>query len=477
MNIKTKFIKKPSRILPLASILLGVSSLLYLHSHSKSVHASSHREAPQITETPKVDGTDFYMFNSYEAGRSEYVTLIANYIPKQDAYGGPNYFTMDPDAVYDIKIENSGDAKEDITFRFKFRTFLKDITLPVGDKNVSVPLSVVGPISASDNASQNVSEFYSLAVKTGKNKKFEKIINSATNSPEFRKPLDNIGNKTIADYAAYANSFKYEISIPGCKEKGKVFVGQRKDPFVVNLGETFDLVNIKNPLGAMDAEKDDLAEKNVTSLALEVPKSCLLQAGSATIGGWTTSSLPAIKKVRKGKTIDEKLTVGRNKLVQVSRLGNPLVQPKGDAKFLTYVTNPTLPAILELLFGSVGVKAPTTFPRSDLIAVFLTGVEGVNKFGVASEMMRLNTGIPAVVAANQKTLGVIDGDSAGYPNGRRPGDDVVDISLRVAMGKLLPADQAASGQLPFTDGAALSAADFYNEFPYVTTPIPGSPNA
>ena len=250
--------------------------------------------------------------------------------------------------------------------------------------------------------------------------------------------MDNIGNKSIPEYDAYANAHIYTINIPGCDLPGRVFVGQRKDPFVVNLGETFDLVNIStSPLGPVDANKDSLYNKNVTSIILEVPKQCLTSAADkAVIACWTTSS-----KMENGV------------MTQISRLGQPLVnevviglsdkdkfnasEPKDDgANFLDYVTHPTLPAILELLYGSAGVKAPTTFPRQDLVTVFLTGIPDLNQLGVG-EMLRLNTATPAVAAAQQNNLGVIAGDNAGFPNGRRPGDDVVDIALRVVMGKLL----------------------------------------
>ena len=184
---------------------------------------------------------------------------------------------------------------------------------------------------------------------------------------------------------------------------------------------------------------------------------------------------------------------------QVSRLGMPLVnelviglkdkdrfnhsKPENDGQFGTYVTNPTLPALVEILFGSAGVKAPTNFPRTDLIAAFLTGFTGVNKpaGGGGAEMLRLNTSITPVVAGAQKRLGVIAGDNAGFPNGRRPGDDVVDITLRVAMGRLctlslggcVPAN-APSGSTDFTDGAYVDSGFFDATFPYLKTPLPGS---
>ena len=175
-----------------------------------------------------------------------------------------------------------------------------------------------------------------------------------------------------------------------------------------------------------------------------------------------------------------------------SRLGQPLVnevviglkdkdkfnasEPKDDGQFADYVTHPTLPALIEALFGSAGVRAPTNFPRTDLVTVFLTGVPGLNFTTATAELLRLNTATPAVAAAQQNNLGVIGGDVAGFPNGRRPGDDVVDIALRVVMGKLLSTNDAPSGQLPFTDGALVNSSMFQPAFPYLNPPLPGSPN-
>jgi len=442
--------------------------------------ASSHREAPGITKKPKVDGTDFYMFRSYEAGREGFVTLVADYLPLQDPYGGPNYFTLDSDARYEIKVDNDGDAREDITFRFRFRNTRKNIALPIGspghELNVAVPVINVGQIAAGDTSALNVIESYSVEVIRGNDSRH--LRNAATGETTFEKPVDNIGNKSLPDYEAYVAAHTYDVRIPGCRD-GRLFVGQRKDPFVVNLGEVFDLVNVTNPLGPVDAEADDLADKNVTALVLEAPISCLTSRRTPVIGAWTTASLP-----RDGKHGDD--------WAQVSRLSAPLVnevviglkdkdrfnasQPKNDAQFATYVTNPTLPAILEILFGGAGVKAPTLFPRADLVAAFLTGVPGLNANGSVAEMLRLNTDTAPQPAAAQNNLGVIGGDAAGFPNGRRPCDDVVDIALRVVMGKLLPLADAPSGQLPFTDGALVDSSHFTSAFPYLKTPLPGSPN-
>lgn len=465
--------------------------------------ASSHREAPGITRLPKVDATDFYVFNSYEAGRSDYVTLVANYQPLQQPYGGPNYFTLDPDAIYDIKVDNDGDALEDLTFRFRFNVDRKDISLPIGPadnrRTVAVPVINVGPITAGNSSALNTIETYSVELIRGNNRrgmgKPSKLMDAAGGSTVFTKPVDNIGNKSIPDYDAYAQQYVYNVEIPGCS-MGRLFVGQRKDSFVVNLGETFDLVNITNPLGPVDAERDSLDDSNVTSLILEIPKSCLTSSKTPIIGAWTTAGLNRarfnVPAEMGGKKGNEVVVVKGKDYLQVSRLSSPLVnevviglkdkdrfngsEPKDDGQFIDYVTHPTLPAILEILFGGAGVQAPTQFPRTDLVAAFLTGLEGLNKNGSVGEMLRLNTNVPAVPAEAQSNLGALTGDIAGFPNGRRPGDDVVDIELRVVMGALLPIEVAPNKNLPFTDGAPVNASFFNSSFPYLKTPLAGSPN-
>ena len=458
--------------------------------------ASSHREAPFITSQPKVDGTDFYMFTSYEAQRQGFVTLVANYQPFEEAFGGPNYYPMDHDALYEIHIDNVGDAKEHLTFQFRFQEKSPGVALMVGGKSVAVPFLAVGPITAADASKANYGETYTVNVVRGDRRTGDSkaITNAADGKTVFDKPLDFVGTKTFPDYGAYAAAHTYDINVPGCTGKGRMFVGQRKDPFVINLGETFDLVNIKNPLGDPAGAKDDLADKNVTSLELELPAACLT-AGNANgiIGGWTTASLRQGRVLGYGPKFGKGAAIHGGAWTQVSRLGMPLTNevvvglkdkdkwnssvPADDAQFADYVTNPTLPAVLELLFGAAGVKAPTLFPRTDLVAVFLTGVPKLNANGSTAEMLRLNTTTPPLAKGAQNNLGVIGGDVAGFPNGRRPGDDVVDISLRVVMGKLLTADQAPSGQLPFTDGALVNDSFFDDKFPYLRTPVPGASQA
>jgi len=458
-----------------------------------AAEASSHREAPFITELPKVDGTDFYMFSSYETGREGFVTLIANYIPLQDAYGGPNYFDMDQNAIYEIHIDNNGDAAEDISFRFAFEQTLAGIALDIDGEQVPIPLKQAGGIGPNreDTGALNVSETYTVDIVRGDRRSgtAEPLASSMDGATTFTKPVDYIGTKTLADYETYAAQHIYDVDIPGCSG-GRVFVGQRREGFVVNLGETFDLINT-DPLGPPDGEPNTLVDKNVTTLALEVPATCLAGPDSGIIGGWTTASVRQARVINPAPE-ERPAAIHGGAFTQVSRLGSPLVnevviglpdkdrfnhsEPVDDAQFATYVTNPTLPALIEILFPAAA--APTTFPREDLVAAFLTGVDGLNQPPnvVASEMLRLNTTIPPTAAGMQEPLGVLAGDNAGFPNGRRPGDDVVDIALRVVMGVLLDPADAPAGQLPFTDGAFVDDSFFDVTFPYLRTPLPGSPN-
>lgn len=517
-----------------------VVSLITL-AFTAGAHASSHREAPYVTQSPKVDATDFYMFNSYEPGRQDYVTLIANYLPLQDAYGGPNYFTLDQNAAYDIHIDNDGDAVEDITFRFQFDNSIaaggQGVELTIGDKQVAVPLKAVGPLSAESLANANFNESYTLSVISGNRRSgnYSPATDSATGDTRFAKPFDYIGAKTFGntdEYSHYLTSLTnsgavyHNATIEACgnASAARVFVGQRKESFAVNLGNTFDLVNF-DPINIQDdTGNNTLADKNITTIALEVHKSCLTGAGNGVIGAWTSASVPQIRIVNPAPDFEFPEVAG-GAWTQVSRLGNPLVNevviglrdknrfnhshPSADGQFATYVTHPTLPAIINLLFNgnselSSASIAPSNLPRADLVAAFLTGVAGVNQLSTVtpSEMLRLNTNISATEREAQVNLGVAAGDLAGFPNGRRPGDDVVDIALRAVMGAFchgLPLDLNADGNIDdadnlllcgssaeesraaapvgnvaLRDGAPQNAIQFMNAFPYLTNPIPGS---
>lgn len=539
--------RQPTPFFKSLTAATGSAMLLVTLGAISNVDASSHREAPYISKYPQVDGTDFYMFNSYEEGRENYVTFLANYIPAQVAYGGPNYFPLDENAIYEIHIDNDGDAKEDLTFRFDFSNDrpsggVVEIPIGVGDQQLSMPsvLKNIGPVSADDASGLSFIESYQVKLTEGTRRKGYRsdLINIADGSKRFSKPFDYVGTKTYGGpgaYSDYADSFIHATTIPGCDTDGRVFVGQRLDGFKIALGEVFDLINYVPIEGdsapgagdnggfpggvTQDANRNALLKNNVTTIALEVPRHCLTGNGNGVIGAWTTASLRQVTILNPRGTLDRpEFTRGR--WTQVSRLGNFLVNelfigfpdkdtfntssPKDDAQFLNYVTHPVFPAIVNSLFrepvnATLGINladlAPSNIPRTDLVTGFLTGFPGVNQLAqvTPSEMLRLNTAIPATPRFEQQSLGVAAGDLAGFPNGRRPGDDAVDIALRVAMGVLchpLPIgengepvglglcspEDAPVGNVALTDGVPISAAEFDSSFPYLLTPYPGSPN-
>jgi Domain of unknown function (DUF4331) len=512
----TSHSRKSRKGAALAAIPLAIAALA-----ATATFASSHREAPFITTAPKVDGTDFYMFMSYESGRDGYVTLISNYQPLQAPYGGPNYFKMDPNALYEIHLDNNGDAKEDITFQFRFQNKFNNITLPIGDKNVAIALTQAGQVTDRNAPTLNVNETFTVDVVRGDRRTGTRasVTNAAGGGKTFDKPVDNIGTKTIPDYAGYADKHIYSVNVPGCSMPAKLFVGQRKEAFAVNLGTIFDLVNapvsvITDP-ALINAVPNTIDDANITTLALELHKSCLTQGSDPVIGGWMTASL------RQAQLLDPTPKKGHQTTAlvggawtQVSRLGMPLVnevviglqdkdrfngsKPKDDAQFADYVTNPTLPALLEIALNLPGT-APKNLPRTDLVTTFLTGINGVNKPAnvVPSEQLRLNTAIAAVPFEQQNRLGIVGNilsngsDNAGFPNGRRPKDDIVDISLVAVMGGLCVAngDNNALGfgadckpanvplgatAFKLHDAVDQAVVPLLPKFPYLFTPAPGA---
>ncbi|MGQ0528611.1 MAG: DUF4331 domain-containing protein [Panacagrimonas sp.] len=528
-----------------SSLLIGSAAAGALLGFA--AQASSHREAPFIASIPKVDGTDFYMFRSYENGRNGFVTLIANYQPLQDSYGGPNYFTMDPDALYEIHVDNNGDAIEDLTFQFRFRNQYGQANIPGAVTNgtvngavaatgaptptaspVQVPLANVGGGTGAATGALNVVETYTVSLVRGDRRSSAgtQLTNPNGGGANFTKPVDNIGEKSIPNYSGYANQFIYNnVAIPGCAATGaKLFVGQRREGFVVNLGQVFDQINL-NPLEPSRSSGSNIIDdKNVTSLALEVPVACLTNGTEPVIGAWTTASVRQARLINPSPVGPVANASGRGPAqqggawAQVSRLGHPLVnevvigitdkdrfnasEPKDDvATFANYVLTPSLPILVNVLFG----VAPPPTPRIDLLNVFVTGIrtpvngvatsfthpQGVNltSFAGAGEMLRLNTAFPtaanAVAPTPSSDLGFLACDLNGFPNGRRPIDDVVDIALTGAEGALLGFNGLqtcnVAGASPavvnagavVNDGALPVASDYLTAFPYLNTPIPG----
>jgi len=339
------------------------------------------------------------------------------------------------------------------------------------------------------------------------------MTNAAGGSTTFDKPVDNIGTKTIPDYEGYAAKHIYSVNVPGCNTPARMFVGQRKEAFAVNLGTIFDLVNapvavITDP-ALINAVPNTIDDANVTTMAIEVHKSCLTTGSDPVIGAWTTASL------RQGSLLNpvpkkghQTTAVVGGAFTQVSRLGMPLVnevviglpdkdrfngsKPKDDAQFADYVTNPTLPKLLEIALNLPGVS-PKNFPRTDLVTTFLTGIKGLNQPAnvTPSEMLRLNTSIAPTPEAQQQRLGVAGGDNAGFPNGRRPKDDIVDISLVAVMGGLcmLNGDNNGLGlgadckpanvplgatSLKLHDAVDQAVVPLLPKFPYLNTPMPGA---
>jgi hypothetical protein len=433
-----------------------------------SLKASSHREAPLISQDPLADNTDVYAFVS--PASPDKVTLIANYIPFEAPYGGPNFFKFDDTVLYEIMIDNDGDAVEDVTYQFQFKTQVL---------NPNTFLYNTGTITSLDSPVFNVRQTYTVTRVEGRRRHGHSTV-LATNVPT---PPVNVGVRSTPNYEALAAAAVKPLAFGG-----QVFAGQRDDPFFVDLN-VFDLLAVP----PVDTDNSDsLAGFNVHTIAIEVPISALTKNKTrpsssgdpaAVIGVWATASRLSVTVRGDGK--DNEKNDGH--YVQISRLGNPLVnevviprgtkdtfnslEPTQDAAALPFVLDPEVPKLLSALFGIVSPPAP----RADLVTIFLKGIPGLNQPPnvKASEMLRLNVAIPPAGVPNP--LGVLGGDVAGFPNGRRLGDDVVDIALRVMAGAspLTPAfNTGINAQLG--DGVAGNDVPFLLVFPYVGTPHAGN---
>ena len=427
--------------------------------------ASSHREAPLISQDPLADNTDLYAFVS--PASQDKVTIIANFIPLEAPYGGPNYYKFDDNVLYEIKIDNNGDAREDVTFQFRFKTTVM---------NPNTFLYNTGAINSLDDPNWNVRQSYSVTRVLGSSGLRSTVL--ATDVPT---PPVNIGIRSTPNYEALAAAAVRPL--PGGIQ---VFAGQRDDPFFVDLN-VFDLLAVP-PADVNNS--DSLAGYNVHTIAIEVPISMLAANGTApksasdpnaVIGVWSTASRPSTT-VRKG---GESKSQGNT--IQVSRLGNPLVnevviprgakdlfnslEPTDDAAALPFVLDPEVPKLLSLLFGIASPPAP----RNDLVTIFLTGIPGLNQPPNVrpAEMLRLNMAIPPAFQPN--VYGVLGGDIAGFPNGRRLTDDVVDIAIRAMAGATpLTPDFNKGINTQLGDGVGANDLPFLPVFPYVATPHAGN---
>jgi Domain of unknown function (DUF4331) len=449
---------------------------------------TSHREAPQISKDPVADNTDVYAFVSPDS--PDYVTLIANYIPMQIPAGGPNFFEFGEEVAYQINISNDQDADADIVYTFRFK---KQVLDP------GTFLYNVGPITSLTDNTWNVRQTYS--VWRWDEKDGTKLLGENLPCPPV-----NIGPRSTPKYATLANDAISKLS-----DGSWAFAGQRGEGFAVDLGSIFDLLTLRPfenysviPSPAAPGV-DTLSNINVHSIALKVKKTSLTKDGSnptdvmdskSVIGVWATASRQEVC-VNNG-TGQAPMATGP--WVQVSRLGNPLIneifiplsmkdywnhqQPKNDKQFQGYYTNLMAAALMPVLYPVAlkGVPNAPANPRTDIEIVLGTGIpNGVitgfqNYTGtIFSDMLRLNMAVPP--ASNPNNLGLIGGDPAGFPNGRRPLDDTVTIYLRVAAGVIYPlinpsfTPPAAASLI--TDGTSEPIAPFLNTFPYLPTPFSG----
>jgi len=442
--------------------------------------ASSHREAPLISADPLADNTDVYAFVSPDA--PDTVTMIANWIPLEAPGGGPNFYKFGDDVLYRINIDNDGDAADDIVYEFRFKTRIQ---------NRQTFLYNTGPIASLDDPNFNIRQTYSV---TRIDRHGRHVLGDNLSTPPV-----NVGARSTPNYDALAAAAVYTLP-----DGSRVFAGQRDDPFFVDLGSVFDLLGLR-PFNAahvipMPAAPgvDGLKGLNTHTIAIQVPKPWLTHDGSlgtdaanprSIIGVYSTTLRRRLRIDRDdhGDDRDSDRDDDRDDWVQVSRLGMPLVNevviplgrkdrfnasdPRDDQQFASLVLNPEPARLIPVLYPVVHVPPA---PRNDLVAIFLTGITGLNQPANVrpSEMIRLNMAIPPSASPNR--LGLLAGQLDGFPNGRRLGDDVVDIEVRALAGAtpLTPAFNVAPNNL-LGDGVDANDKTFLPNFPYVASPFAG----
>jgi hypothetical protein len=457
-----------------------------------AAHAASHREAPRIALDPTADITDVYFFRSWEDPSR--VVLIMNVIPAQEPSSGPNYFALDEDVLYAMHLDVDRDGQTDIDYEFRFETEIRAPfdDLPVSYAGVDGVAGLPPGIRALDGTG---SEGLGLRQRYTVRQVFRKRRSDLGTSTMFAVP-SNIGPRTIPDYEALAAQGIYDLA-----NGGRVFVGQRDETFYIDLGATFDTLNLRRNPPVLTAAEDanDAANPfgvdmfsgfNVTTLALEIPISEITDDPSAVIGMYASTSRTRNRHF--GADDANANLFGSGGFVQVARLANPLVNeliigtgqkdrwntkdPSEESRFLGFYQTPRLAAFLNLAFG---LPVPAT-PRNDLVAVLLKypGQDpgGCSRRNPCSELLRLNVGVAPTAPADQKRLTVLAGDPAGFPNGRRPNDDVTDIALRVVAGALLGPVPALGDGVNFNIGAPgtnVTASGIATAFPFLPTPFDG----
>jgi len=456
---------------------------------SGSAYASSHREAPLISGDPRADNTDTYAFVSPD--NNDTVTIISNYIPLEDPAGGPNFFEFGDDVLYKINIDNTGDGKADVAYEFRFSTKIP---------NPNTFLYNTGPIKSLTDPNFNRPQTYSVTELRGNRRRQLK-----SNIPT---PPCNIGPRSTPNYAALANA-----AITDLGGGIKVFAGQRLDGFYVDLGSVFDLAVLRPfqnlhliPTPAAPGV-NALRSFNVHTIAIQVPITVLTRDGKkhpdvadpkAVIGVWASAYR------QKGRFQDDNHSYSTGAFTQVSRLGNPLfnevivpmarkdkwnrLEPSQDYQFAKYVAKPELAGLLPVLYPGVFPNlAGLTADRADLLAILLTGlptgvIPGFQNYTgpTQADMLRLNTAVPP--AAKPNINGILGGDLAGFPNGRRVFDNVVTIELRAVAGLTYPLidpkfkpDGAASLITDIIGGGDTPppSVSYLDTFPYLDHPKSG----
>ena len=482
---------KMTRIFLVLSLFLSLTGLTTL--------ASSHGEAPLISMDRYADNTDTYAFRSVEAGRSGFVTLMANYIPLQEPSGGPQWFRFDDTVLYEIKIDNTGDGIEDVTYQFQFTTQVVNPNTVLGHTTVNSD----AVISSLTDVDYNMPQTYTVRrVERAGGRRGQFIAGG------LRTPPNNVGPRVTPNYEANLGQ-PAVYNLPG---GGKVFAGTRDEYFFIDLG-VFDAINLRTLQIGGDGTfvgngVDSTQGYNVSTIAIEVPIQDLTRNRSvatgptdpnAVIGVWATASRRSMRVINPDGTRD---TEGA--WVQVSRLGNPLVNelviplalkdafnslsPQFDAVAAPAVLDPEIPKIIKIAlsaFSGVNINIPPA-PRTDLVSIFATGipvnaVTGPNyttflSDGQPHEYLRLNTAIPITPIGSQSRFGLLGGDVAGFPNGRRPYDDVTDIALRAVLGgtPFTPTYNVAPNNIVGDGVSNNPEGPLLTRFPYLLPPNPGN---
>ena len=460
------------------TLLIAFVGTLLVGFQMVTGRASSHREAPLISQDPTADNTDLYAFVSPD--RPNTVTIIANYIPLESPAGGPNFPAFDDTVLYEIHVDNDGDASEDLTYQFRFHT---------ETRNPETFLYNTGPITSLDDPNWNRPQTYSVTLVQHGPGHSERSEILGTDLPT---PPDNIGPRSTPDYEALAAAAVRNL--PGGV---RVFAGQRDDPFFVDLGSVFDLAGLRPfnlahliPLPA-EPGRDAVARYNTHSIAIQVPIAQLVRNSQSSIGIYASASRQQVRILRNDGSTDD-----GGPFVQVSRLGEPLINevviplglkdrwnrtdPEDDAQFERLYSGPEVSRLENLLYGSALAPISVT-GRTDLVTILLTGVPNLNFTGATrADLLRLNTAVaPTAVVGAGNRLGVLAADLAGFPNGRRLEDDIVDIDLRAFAegygsflnGLLGLPNKSPNNQLG--DGVDANDKPFLTQFPYVASPYQG----